>query len=83
MGAKKASRQDVTVNLDRETTHEAKIIAARRSSSISGVWAQQIASLVDEDEAYERARRHATAMLDQGFRLSGNFKISRDELHER
>jgi len=80
---KKTHKQNVTVSLDRATIHKAKVIAARRSTSISGLLAQQIESLVSDDEAYERAKKHALAMLDQGFDLGGEFKVSRDELHER
>lgn len=83
MAIKKLRKQNVTVSLDRETIHKAKVIAARRSTSISGLLAQQIESLVSKDEAYERAKKHALAMLDKGFHLGGEFKMSRDELHER
>ena len=83
MPTKRAGKQNVTVSLDRAIIHKAKIIAARRSTSISGLLAQQIESLVSADEAYERAKKHALAMLDQGFHLGGEFKVSRDELHER
>ena len=83
MATKKVRKQNVTVSLDQTIIHKAKVIAARRSTSISGLLAQQIESLVSADEAYERARKHALGMLDQGFHLGGEFKFSRDELHER
>jgi hypothetical protein len=76
-------RQNVTISLDRKTIQKAKILAARRSTSISGLLAQQIEILVGEEEAYERAERQAMALLDQGFHLSGLIRVSRDELHER
>lgn len=62
---------------------KAKILAARRSTSISGLVAEQIEILVGQDEAYERAERQALALLDQGFHLGGVNRVSRDELHER
>jgi hypothetical protein len=77
------SRQNVTVNLPVHTIRKAKILAARRGSSISGLLAQQIEILVGEDEAYERARRQAEALLDRGFHLGGRIRASRDEWHER
>lgn len=84
MDHKKSRRkQNLTVTLDRETIQKAKVVAARRSTSISGLLAQQIEILVDEDEAYERAERQALALLDQGFHLGGKIPASRDELHER
>ena len=76
-------KQNVTISLDRQTIQKAKILAARRSISISGLLARQIEILVGEEEAYERAERQALALLDQGFHLGGRIRVSRDELHER
>jgi hypothetical protein len=84
MVAKKdQARQNLTISLDRQTIQKAKIIAARRSTSISGLVACQIEILVGEEEAYERAQRQASTLLDQGFHLGGVIRVSRDELHER
>ncbi|MFZ3200695.1 MAG: hypothetical protein ACLQMT_08090 [Candidatus Acidiferrales bacterium] len=80
---KSNGKQNVTVSLDRQTIQRAKIIAARRSTSISGLLAHQIEILVGEEEAYERAERQALNLLDQGFHLGGVVRASRDELHER
>ncbi len=76
-------KQNVTVSLNRQTLRKAKILAARRGSSISGLLAEQIEVMVGEEEAYERAERQATALLDQGFHLGGVIRASRDEWHER
>jgi hypothetical protein len=76
-------KQNLTISLDRQTIRKAKIVAARRDTSISGLLAQQIEILVGEEEAYERAERQAMALLDQGFHLGGGPPASREELHER
>ena len=76
-------KQNLTISLDRHTIQKAKIVAARRSTSISGLVARQIEILVGEEEAYERAERQALALLDQGFHLGGVIRANRDELHER
>ena len=76
-------RQNVTVSLDQQTLRKAKILAAKRGTSISGLLARQIEDLVGEEDAYERAERHALALLEKGFRLGGVIQVSRDELHER
>jgi len=77
------TKQNVTVSLTRQTLRKAKILAARRGSSISSLLAEQIDVLVGEEEAYERAQRQAIALLDQGFHLGGVIRASRDEWHER
>ncbi|MGH9359317.1 MAG: hypothetical protein ACRD1O_09120 [Terriglobia bacterium] len=83
MDKEKSGKQNVTISLDRRTIHKAKVIAARRSTSISGLLAHQIEILVGEEEAYERAERQAITLLDQGFHLGGAIRASRDKLHER
>ena len=76
-------KQNLTISLDRKAIQKAKIIAVRRSTSISGLLAHQIELLIGEEEAYERAERQAMTLLDQGFHLGGVIRVSRDELHER
>jgi hypothetical protein len=80
---KSKTKQNVTVSLDRQTIQKAKVLAARCATSISGLLASQIAILVGEEEAYERAERQAATLLDQGFHLGGVIRVGRDELHER
>lgn len=77
------SKQNLTVSLSRQTIRKAKILAARRGSSVSGLLAEQIEILVGEEEAYERAERQAARLLDQGFHLGGVIRSSRDDWHER
>jgi hypothetical protein len=77
------SKQNVTVSLTRQTLRKAKILAARRGSSISGLLAERIDILIGEEEACERSKRHATNLFDQGFHLGGVIGASRDEWHER
>ena len=76
-------KQNLTISLDKKTIRKAKIVAAKRSTSISGLLARQIEILVGEEEAYERAERQAMSLLDKGFHLGGVIRASRDDLHER
>jgi hypothetical protein len=76
-------KQNVTISLDRQTIRKAKIVAARRDTSISGLLAKQIEILVGEEEAYERGERQARALLEGGFHMGGGVPVSREELHER
>jgi len=78
-----ARKQNVTISLSPETVRKARILAARRSTSISALLAQQIEALTGEDEAYERAGRSCVSPMRQGFDLGGVITASRDELHER
>jgi hypothetical protein len=77
------TKQNLTVSLPQQTIRKAKILAARRGSSISGLLAEQIELLVGEDEAYERAHRQALALMEKGFHMGGKILATRDEWHER
>lgn len=83
MATSKSSTRNITVRLNRRTLRKAKVLAAKRNTSISGLLAEQIEALVGEDDAYERAQRQALALLDQGFRLGGRIASTRDDWHER
>ena len=76
-------KQNVTISLSRQVLKKAKILAARRETSISGLLAQEIEFLVGDEEAYDRAERQARALLDKGFHMGGIIRAGRDELHER
>jgi hypothetical protein len=81
--SKNAEKQNLTIRLDRKTIQKAKVVAARRSTSISGLLAGQIEILVGEEEAYQRAERQAITLLDRGLHLGSAMQVTRDELHER
>ena len=77
-----AAKQNLTVQLDRETIRRAKILAARKGTSVSTLIASHIKEAVQEDDAYAAARRAALEMLERGFHVGGG-RPDRDALHER
>lgn len=81
--SKPRGKQNLTVSLDPQVIHKAKVLAAKRSTSISNLVARQIEILVGDEEAYERAQARALSLLDAGFHLGGIIRAGRDELHER
>jgi hypothetical protein len=83
MASRNHEKQNVTISLSRQVLKKAKILAARRETSISGLLAQEIEFLVGDEEAYERAEGQAMALLDKGFHMGGIIRARRDELHER
>jgi hypothetical protein len=83
MAVPETTKQNITVRLDRRTLHKAKVLAAKRNTSISGLVAAQIETLVGEVDAYEQAHRRALALLDEGLSLGGRIESTRDEWHER
>ncbi len=76
-------KQNITVSLDRELIRQARIVAARRGTSVSKLLAAELARTVEEADTYQRAERQALATLDKGFHMGGQPLPHRDELHER
>lgn len=77
------SRQNLTVSLSTQTIHKAKVLAAKRSTSISALIAEQVEALVHAEDEYARAAASAIARIERGLHLGGGPMVSRDELHER
>ena len=76
-------KRNLTVQLDEGTIRKARVLAARRSTSVSRLVAGEIERLVAEDEAYHRAEAQALAHLDRPFKLGGGPLPDRESLHAR
>lgn len=76
-------KTNLTLSVDAELLRDAKVLAARRGTSVSRMMAEQLEDLVRQDREYEAARQRAVARLDTGFDLGWTPPASRDELHER
>lgn len=76
-------KTNITLRLDADLLREAKVLAARKGSSVSRLMTEQLEELVRKDREYERAQRRALARLERGFDLRWTPPASRDELHER
>ncbi|MCP3958391.1 MAG: CopG family transcriptional regulator [bacterium] len=76
-------KTNITLKVDADLVREAKVLAAQRGTSVSGLLAQQLEDLVRRDRAYEAAKRRALARLGKGYDLQWTRPASRDDLHER
>ncbi len=76
--------RNLTVRLEGGTIRKAKILAAKRATSVSRLVAEEIDRLVCEDEAYEQARVEALADLESGFDLGSDGSLPpRESIHDR
>lgn len=76
--------QNLTVRLDVATIRQAKVLAAKRSTSVSRLVSDEIDRLVREDEAYEQARVEALADLESGIDLGSRGRLpSRASIYYR
>lgn len=76
-------KTNVTLRVDSDLLGDAKVLAARKGTSVSRMMAEQLEELVRKDREYERARRRALARLEEGVDLRWTPPASRAELHER
>ena len=76
------TRSNLTLQLDADVIRRARIVAAKRGTSVSALAAIQLIELVDEDERIDQARERAQAILEKAVPRGGR-SWTRDELHDR
>lgn len=75
------ARRNLTVQLDEETIRQAKMLAAKRGTSISGLVARELELLVARDARYEEAQRRAVELMAASAEHGGR-NWRREDLHE-
>jgi hypothetical protein len=77
------SKQNITISIDSEIIKKAKVLSAKRMTSVSRLLGRELERLVEEAEHYEQAKKKALAYLKSGFHFGGRSPVTREELHER
>lgn len=77
--------RNITLSLPEEVLREAKVVAARRGTSVSALLAGALEELVERESGYAAARERGLAAFGRGWDLGtrGEARRDRDELHER
>lgn len=78
-------KQNITLSLPKDLLRKARLLAVERHTSVSGLSSATLRELVDNDEAYERAKLNHLRILSTGLDLQtkGTIAWTRSELHER
>jgi HSP90 family molecular chaperone len=76
-------KRNITLRLSRQTIQKARVLAAKRSTSISGLLTSQIEQLAETEDDYDRAMKRAFARMEKGYPMGEIPKLDRDALHER
>ena len=76
------ARANLTLQLDAEVIRRARIVAAKRGTSVSALAGAQLVELVEDEERVERARERAEAILKKAAPRGGR-SWTREELHDR
>ncbi|MHB8959295.1 MAG: DUF6364 family protein [Candidatus Limnocylindrales bacterium] len=74
------ARTNITLQLEAETVLRAKVLAARRGTSVSALVARTLDLMVEEDERYEAARVRALELLERPHAMGGR-TWTRDDLY--
>ncbi len=79
------ANQNITLSLPEEDLREARVLAARRGTSVSQLLARMLRETVERETGYDSAKEHSVAQLHEGLDLGtgGHITWSRDDLHER
>ncbi len=77
--------RNITLSLSERMLREAKILAARRGTSVSALLAGALGELVERENGYAAARERTVARLNRGVNLGSEGVVGwgRDDLHER
>ncbi len=76
-------KTNITVKVDADLAREAKVLAARRGTSVSQLVANELEELVRRDKSYQLAMQRALSRLNKGYDLDWQKPSDRDELYER
>ena len=77
--------QNITLSISKDVLLKVKLLAVKRQTSISGLLAQTLERLVQQEDAYTHARQRHLQRLEKSIDLGtgGQILTQRDELHER
>jgi hypothetical protein len=76
-------KRNLTVQLDETTIKKARVVAARRSMSISRLVTEEIERTAKADAYWQVAKQTAFKQLSQPFHLGSDSLPSREVLHQR
>lgn len=76
------AKRNLTVQLDETVVRRAKVLAARRGTSVSALVAIEIGRLADDDDRYEEAMRRAGREMNRAVDRGGR-SWEREDLYDR
>jgi plasmid stability protein len=74
---------NITVSVPEDVYRAARIRAAERGSSVSGLVAEYLRSLSDREDEFARLEAQQQSVQEQIDRFSARDRLNRDELHRR
>ena len=75
-------KRNITIQLDEEIIRDAKVLAAKRGTSVSGLLSHYVTKMTAAQERYELARRHALEAMEHAADRGG-VTWNREDLYDR
>lgn len=76
--------RNITLSLPQELVRRAKVVAAKRDTSVSALVADFLSSLTDQEDDYEQAWRAERELMASGLPMRvGDLTWTRDDVHAR
>lgn len=73
--------KNITIAVDEEVADRARVLAAKRRTSVSRLLAETLGQIVKQDDEYEQAMRRALSR--KPYLHSDGKYLSREEVHDR
>ncbi len=77
------STRNITLSLSDELVRKAKVLAAQRETSVSGLVGSLLSQLVGDVERYDQLWADEEAVMESAPLRVGAISCSRDDLHRR
>lgn len=74
------AKTNLTLQLEDEVIRRARVVAARRGTSVSALVARELDRLVAQEERYEEARRRASELMAKA-KPRGGRAWTRDDIY--
>jgi hypothetical protein len=74
------AKTNLTLQLDAEVIRRARIVAAKRGTSVSALVARELIELAEREDRYELARERAEALM-AGAKPRGGRRWTRDDIY--
>jgi len=74
-------KQNLTITLERELVVKARVISAKRRTSVSRMVSDELRRIIERDEQYHSAKQKALANLRKGFHMGGRITASSSKIH--
>jgi hypothetical protein len=85
MSKEKKDGRNITLYLSRSLIQKAKVMAVKEDKSLSAFMTDALEEKVKKESGYKKAKKRQLKLLEKGFDLGtqGKISLSRDKLHER